>query len=561
MLRQLSIHHVALIDQLDIGFYDGFSVLTGETGAGKSIIIEAFNFVLGERASRELIQSGADKASVEAAFALGADDSVRSVLAEMELTPEDDTLVLYRELSASGKGVCRVNGMLVSTAMLKNIGDTLVDIHGQHAHQSLLNPKLHIAMLDAFAGGNLLPVKREVAAAYKTASDAGRQLAAAVTDERERERRCDLLQYQIKEIDDAKLIDGEEETLTEKRQILQNAQSIMDALEGSAEALSGEDASIVSSLSGVMHVMEGIAPLHADYAASAERLKNVYYELEDVSYAIRNLLNEFSFEPEALNEIEWRLMTIKTLEKKYGADIGEVLRYRAEIGEEYDMLINSEERRAALQKTYDAAIIAYADAAERLSEQRRAAAVRLSERLIPEMRDLGMPHASFSVAFERLDGDAPGATGFDSVEFLLSTNAGEPEKPLSRVASGGELSRIMLSFKSVLADTDRIPTMVFDEIDTGISGQIGVAIAEKMRQIAVNHQVLCITHLPQIAAYANRQYYVYKETRNDTTLSNAVLLEDTERAGEIARIMGASPDDAVAMQHARQLIASANQSK
>ncbi len=335
----------------------------------------------------------------------------------------------------------------------------------------------------------------------------------------------------------------------------------MDALEGSAEALSGEDASIVSSLSGVMHVMEGIAPLHADYAASAERLKNVYYELEDVSYAIRNLLNEFSFEPEALNEIEWRLMTIKTLEKKYGADIGEVLRYRAEIGEEYDMLINSEERRAALQKTYDAAIIAYADAAERLSEQRRAAAVRLSERLIPEMRDLGMPHASFSVAFERLDGDAPGATGFDSVEFLLSTNAGEPEKPLSRVASGGELSRIMLSFKSVLADTDRIPTMVFDEIDTGISGQIGVAIAEKMRQIAVNHQVLCITHLPQIAAYANRQYYVYKETRNDTTLSNAVLLEDTERAGEIARIMGASPDDAVAMQHARQLIASANQSK
>ena len=555
MLRELSIHHVALIDELDIAFYDGFSVLTGETGAGKSIIIEALNFVLGERASRELIQSGASKASVEATFAVAEGEPVLDVLREQELLPEDDALVLYRELSAAGKGVCRVNGTLVSNAVLKSVGDALVDIHGQHAHQALLNPKLHIGMLDAFAGDALLPHKRAVAEAYRRATEAGKRLGAAVMDERERERRCDLLAYQIREIDAAQLADGEEETLLEQRAVLQNAQTIMDALESSGEALSGDE-SVMSRLSAVMHALNGIASLHRDYAEIAEKLTNAYYELEDVSYGVRDLRNDFSFDEETLNEVEGRLETISTLKKKYGGSIAEVLAYRERAGEEYDALTNIEAERANLQHTYDEAVHAFQTEAETLSKLRKAAAGSLSQRLLPELKDLGMPRASFDVSFTRLSGDAPGADGFDAVEFLLSANAGEPLKALSRVASGGEISRIMLSFKSVLADTDGIATMVFDEIDSGISGQIGTAVADKMRQIADKHQVLCITHLPQIAATANRQYYVYKETIGDATRSNARLLSNEQRVAEIARIMGASESDAIAMEHARRLIAS-----
>ena len=557
MLRQLSISNVALIDQLVIAFYDGFSVLTGETGAGKSIIIEAFNFVLGERASRELIQSGKQKASVEAMFELMPEEPVHAALEAQELTAEDGALTLYRELSDSGKGVCRVNGTLVSVAVLKQIGDALVDIHGQHAHQSLLNSKLHIDMLDAFAGERILPVKQRVQSAYRRAAAAGKLLSAAVTDERERERRSDLISYQIREIDAANLVDGEEETLSEQRRMLQNSQAIMQALEESSERLNG-DGRVLAELSGALHALDGIRAYHGDYAAASDRLRDLYYNLEDLAYTVRDLRSEFTYDPDTLEQIEWRLETISTLKKKYGANIAEILTYREQIGEEYEQLQNFEQRRESLAADYAAALAEYGNEAESLHALRLQAAETLSSRLLPELADLGMPHARFEVAFARLSGELPGANGVDGVEFMLSTNAGEPVKPLSRVASGGEISRIMLSFKSVLADTDRIATMVFDEIDSGISGQIGTAVALKMRQIADGHQVLCITHLPQIAAFATRQYHVYKIMENGQTRSDATLLSDAERVAEIARIMGGSEDDAAAMEHARSLIAAAN---
>ena len=559
MLRQLQIGNVALIDELTIAFYDGFSVLTGETGAGKSIIIEALNFVLGERANRELIKSGAKKASVEAQFVLAEKEPVLAVLSELELECDDGMLTLYRELAESGKGVCRVNGTLVSVAMLKQIGDALVDIHGQHAHQSLLDPKLHIGMLDAFAGEPALTLRQKVQEAYRRAHAAQKQLSGAVSDERERERRIDLLAYQIRELDAANLVDGEEETLTEQREMLQNAQTIMNALEGASEGLSGEE-SVLTGLSGVMHALESIRTFQKDYADAADKLRDIYYNLEDLSYTVRDLRNGFSYEPETLEQIEWRLETIFTLKKKYGNSIAEILEYRAQIGEEYDALQSYEQNREALAAEYRTRLRDYEALAGELSQTRRQAAQRLSELLLPELGDLGMPGARFEVAFARIEGELPGANGFDAVEFLLSTNAGEPVKPLSRVASGGELSRIMLSFKSVLAASDGIATMVFDEIDSGISGQIGTAVALKMRQIASRHQVLCITHLPQIAAFANRQYHVYKRTENGQTRSTAALLDEPARVAEIARIMGSLPDDAVAMEHARRLIASANES-
>ena len=562
MLKQLSIQNIALIDQQSIAFFDGFSVLTGETGAGKSIIIEALNFVLGERASRELIKSGEEKASVEATFALLRDDPVQEVLLEQGIDCEEGELVLYREFSASGKNVCRANGTLINAGALKLIGDALVDIHGQHAHQSLLDEKKHLMLLDRFAGKEALEIKSRVLQAYHKATEARRLLSAAQYNEQERIRRIDLLSYQIKEINAANLTDGEEEQLEEQRGLLQNAQAVMEGLEGASVALSGDEAEnggALASFSTALHNLDGIAHLSADYQQLSERLHALYYDLEDASFTLRDYKSDFSFEPGMLDEIETRLELISTLKRKYGASIAEILAYREKGVQELELIENAEERREQLAADYANAKADYDALSQELSTLRKQAAEQMRARLIPELSDLGMPHAAFSAKFETLLSEVPSANGVDDVVFLLSTNRGEPVKQLSKVASGGELSRIMLSFKSVLADLDGIPTMVFDEIDSGISGQIGTAVAVKMRQIAKNHQVLCITHLPQIAAYANHQYLVYKEETGEHTRSNAIKLPEQQRAREIARIMGSGGTDAVALEHAQQLIDAAEE--
>lgn len=553
MLNRIQIRNVALIDRAEITFFDGFSVLTGETGAGKSILIEAFNFVLGERASRDLIKTGTDKASVEATFSVSPKDTVCRVLESQSIDIEDGELILSRELSTAGKNTCRINGTLVSTAVLKQVGDTLVDIHGQHAHQTLLNPKLHLSMLDAFAGEAIRKTLKQTEDAFRRAREAYRLLNAEELDERERERRIDLLSYEIKEIDDAALADGEEEELDDERKLLQNAQMIVEALSGASDRLSGNGDGLVNA-SEALRALDSIADYHKDYSDAAERLREVYYQLEDVAYTIRDLNSAFSYDPKRLDEVEWRLEQIYKLKRKYGANIAEILAYREKCANELDGIQQSEERKAELAATYAREQRAYTVAATELSKLRHQAAERFRELLLPELKDLGMPSASFSIAFQRLEGDLPGETGFDDAEFLLSANRGEPEKPLAKVASGGELSRVMLSFKSVLADSDHIPTMVFDEIDTGVSGRIGTAVAVKMREIASKHQVLCITHLPQIAAYAKQQYLVYKETENDRTRSNCILLDDEQRVKTIAGIMGSGTDDEVALRHARNLI-------
>ncbi len=561
MLKQLTINNVALIDQQFIEFFNGFSVMTGETGAGKSIIIEALNFVLGERASRELVKSGEQKAAVEAVFTVVENEPVVDTLREQEIECSDGELTIYREFSVSGKTVCRANGMLINTGTLKLIGDALVDIHGQHAHQSLLNPKRHIVLLDRFAGNDALELKAQVTQAYKKATTAKKELATAQFNEQERVRRCDLLKYQINEIESANLTDGEEEALEEQRKLLQNAQAVMEGLEGASEALNGDEddnGGALDAFSVALRMLDGIAQFRSDYAQLAEKLHTLYYDLEDASFTLRDYRNDFTFEPGMLDEIESRLELVSTLKRKYGANIVEILNYREESIAELERIENAEEHREQLVAEYAAAKTAYEQLSDELTALRKEAAEQLSGSLLPELADLGMPHAAFEVAFERLGGEIPSASGVDGIEFLLSTNRGEPVKPLSKVASGGELSRIMLSFKSVLADLDGIPTMVFDEIDSGISGQIGTAVAVKMRQIAKNHQVLCITHLPQIAAYANYQYLVYKEESGEKTRSTARILQQNERAAEIARIMGSGGTDPVALEHAQSLIDAAN---
>jgi len=331
----------------------------------------------------------------------------------------------------------------------------------------------------------------------------------------------------------------------------------MESLGEGAECLSGEMGAL-SQLSTALRDMERISDCGSEYAALTERLRETYYALEDAAYTLRDQRDTFSYDPETLDQIEWRLETISRLKRKYGSSIAEILSYADSIEEEYQKLLTFEERKEQLQADYDAALASYTGFAERLSAVRKTAGERLAAELLPELADLGMPSAAFSVQTERLSGDLPSASGFDSVEFLLSANRGEPLKPLARVASGGEISRIMLAFKKVLASADGIPTMVFDEIDTGVSGRIGTALAVKMREIAAEHQVLCVTHLAQIAAHAHTQYLIHKEVIGDRTVSSAERLDDDARRAEIARIMGGDPEDPVALQHAAQLLSAAN---
>ena len=560
MLRRIHIRNVALIEEQSIEFDDGFSVLTGETGAGKSIIIESFNFVLGERASRDMIQYGEEKASVEAEFEISGTEPVNEVLKELDMEAEDGQLILFRELTAAGKNTCRVNGIPVTASVLKQIGDMLVDIHGQHAHQSLLNVKMHLSLLDAFAKDRTAGLLSETAACYRAYTAAKRALDEAGMNERERAQKCDLYAYQISEIEKANLKDGEEDELIRERNKLVNAQSIMEALGGSAEALGAEEG-VLSKLSAVKQYMAGIADISPEYAEMADRIAESYYALEDASYTVRGWSEGFSYDPSELDSIEWRLEQISRLKRKYGSSIAEILQYLDGIRTEYDRLMTVEERKEQLEEDCKKALSAYAEKAGQLSEVRSEAADLLKKELVAQMADLGMPHAAFEARISRLPGDAPSAKGYDSVEFMFSANRGEPVKPLAHIASGGEISRIMLAFKTATAGSDGIPTMVFDEIDTGVSGDISTALARKMREIAEQRQVLCVTHLAQIAAYAHTNYYVEKKTDGDRTVSVAVRLDDSQRAREIARIMSGSSDDPAALQHAENLIRSAKNSE
>ena len=383
MLKQVSIQNIALIDQQSIAFFGGFSVLTGETGAGKSIIIEALNFVLGERASRELIKSGEEKASVEATFTIQAGEPVLEVLADQGIDCEDNELTLYREFSLGGKNVCRANGTLINAGALKLIGDALVDIHGQHAHQSLLDEKRHIGLLDRFAGKEALEVKARVADAYHRAVEARRLLQAAQFNEQERARRIDLLSYQIKEIEAANLIEGEEEQLEEQRGLLQNAQAVMEGLAGANVALSGdegENGGALASFSVALHMLDGIARLSADYQLLSEKLHALYYDLEDASYTLRDYRSDFSFEPGMLDEIETRLELISQLKRKYGAGIAEILAYRDKGAAELELIDHAEERREQLAAEYALAKQQYDLLSKELSDLRKQAAERMSAR-------------------------------------------------------------------------------------------------------------------------------------------------------------------------------------
>lgn len=562
MLQSLYLENIALIEKLGIELFPGFNVLTGETGAGKSIIIDAVNFVLGERTSRDLIRNGAARAKVEAVFSLNEGDAAFAALAALGIECDGNELILSRELSAAGRNACRVNGTLVPVASLKSVSDTLVDIHGQHEHQALLDAENHISYLDAYCHAESLPIIEKIDAIVSRRNELMLKRNSGFASEREREREMDMLRYQIEEIASANLEVGEEERLSAEKTVLLNAERIRTALETAHMALSGaEDGSALSAIDTARRSMRDIAALNKDYEALGDKIEELYYAAEDISFVLRDTSENVESDMQRLEEIEQRLKLISDLKRKYGRTVEDVIDFGKDAGTKLNELENAEALAAELDAKLDKLKAEYNVAADELSKVRRAAGDRLKRDVLNELKDLGMAKAMFDVALSDASGGEPRKGGRETAEFMLSANPGEPLKPLEKVASGGELSRIMLCFKSIFADNDRVPTLIFDEIDTGISGRTAAVVGEKMLGIAKKHQVICVTHLAQIAALAEAHLMVRKYDDGKNTFVETRQLNEEEKVQRIAQMMDGESDSPSALTHARELIARADKIK
>lgn len=562
MLQSLYLENIALIEKLGIELFPGFNVLTGETGAGKSIIIDAVNFVLGERTSRDLIRNGAVRAKVEAVFNLNEGDAAFAALDALGIEYDGNELILSRELSAAGRNACRVNGTLVPVASLKSVSDTLVDIHGQHEHQALLDAENHISYLDAYCHAESLPIIEKIDAIVSRRNELMLKRNSGFSSEREREREMDMLRYQIEEIASANLEAGEEERLNAEKTVLLNAERIRTALETAHMALSGaEEGSALSAIDTARRSMRDIAALNKDYEALGDKIEELYYAAEDISFVLRDTSENVESDMQRLEEIEQRLKLISDLKRKYGRTVEDVIDFGKDAGTKLNELENAEALAAELDAKLDKLKAEYNVAADELSKVRRAAGDRLKRNVLNELKDLGMAKAMFDVALSDASGGEPRKGGRETAEFMLSANPGEPLKPLEKVASGGELSRIMLCFKSIFADNDRVPTLIFDEIDTGISGRTAAVVGEKMLGIAKKHQVICVTHLAQIAALADAHLMVRKYDDGKNTFVETRQLNEEEKVQRIAQMMDGESDSPSALTHARELIARADKIK
>ena len=562
MLQSLYLENIALIEKLGIELFPGFNVLTGETGAGKSIIIDAVNFVLGERTSRDLIRNGAARAKVEAVFNLNEGDAAFAALDALGIEYDGNELILSRELSAAGRNACRVNGTLVPVASLKSVSDTLVDIHGQHEHQALLDAENHISYLDAYCHAESLPIIEKIDAIVSRRNELMLKRNSGFSSQREREREMDMLRYQIEEIASANLEVGEEERLSAEKTVLLNAERIRTALETAHMALSGaEEGSALSAIDTARRSMRDIAALNKDYEALGDKIEELYYAAEDIGFVLRDTSENVESDMQRLEEIEQRLKLISDLKRKYGRTVEDVIDFGKDAGTKLNELENAEALAAELDAKLDKLKAEYNVAADELSKVRRAAGDRLKRDVLNELKDLGMAKAMFDVALSDASGGEPRKGGRETAEFMLSANPGEPLKPLEKVASGGELSRIMLCFKSIFADNDRVPTLIFDEIDTGISGRTAAVVGEKMLGIAKKHQVICVTHLAQIAALADAHLMVRKYDDGKNTFVETRQLNEEEKVQRIAQMMDGESDSPSALTHARELIARADKIK
>lgn len=557
MLLQLTIANIALIEHLSVAFEPGLNVLTGETGAGKSIVVGSLDFVLGGRADKDRISGGAERGQVEALFDVSKLPAVTAALSEMGLEIEEGLLPVMREVNRSGRSVCRVAGVVVPLSRLKEITGLLVDLHGQHAHQSLLSPANHLSFLDAMGDAEHRALVMSVRAAFERFSGVRKALREAEEGVMERERREDMLRFQKKELEDARLVAGEEEELEQQRRLMRNAERVRDGLERAYAYISGGfDEEIPSALDALRVALDALSPLSGygeGYDQAYEQLAEAIYTVESVAEELSELRENAESDPATLEEIEARLDLLSRLKRKYGATTADMIAFLEKVRKELELSETSDARIAKLQKE-EAALRKELDRdAAALSERRHALARDCEARVLSELSALGMKGARFSVCFAEEPTLSP--NGLDKVEFMLSANVGVELQPLSRVASGGELSRIMLAFKCIEAENEGISVLVFDEIDTGISGRMGQVVADKMHSVARTRQVLCVTHLPQIAASADAQYLVEKQEEAGRTRTHVVELDEEGRVSAIARMLG---EGETARAHARAMIAGEN---
>lgn len=571
MLLQLSIQNLALIDSISIDFAPGMNVMTGETGAGKSIVVDAVNLVLGERADRDLIQSGKTKARVEAVFDIADNEKVKDLLASLDLMGDEDMASISRELTSAGKNICRINGTIVPLQTLRQVSAQLLDIHGQHEHQLLLDSRNHIAYLDEYAADEIRPLLEKNESLYTAWRQSAQKLSKLRRSVAEREQRIDMLRFQLEELKSARLIADEEDELERQKVFYRNAGKIMAAFDEACELLdsgSGRGASAVELLREGVRALSPVATLDARYEQIFARLDGLCYEVEDAVGDLSNLREEMDYDEQEAERVESRLDLLRRLNRKYGATTRDMIRYRDRIAAELDELEDSDEAMERLEKEFRQHARALMEVSAQLTHAREAAARRFEASIEAQLHDLGMKNARLSMAFAPMaDGEKLterfSAQGVDRIEMMFCANLGQPMKPLARVASGGELSRIMLALKNLSAQKPGIPrSMVFDEIDTGISGRMAQVVSEKMSQIGDHHQVICVTHLPQIAAMADEQFLVRKSDEDGITRTQVICLDRVQRAQEIARMVGgAACESESSVRHAMTMLDEADARK
>ena len=547
VLSLLHIENIAVIECADISFDKGFNILTGETGAGKSIVIDAISAILGERAYRDMIRTGTNKASVRAVFT----DVPQFSWFEENGVPYDPETVIHREVYLDGKNVCRVNGVLVNVTILRRLGMQLIDIHGQHDSASLFDENNHLTFLDAFAGDeSLIEAYSEK---YEAVSELDKQIRRMTMDEGEKLRRMETLRYQIEEISKANLKAGEDDTLEQRRKVLQNAEKLSDGINAAVECLYGGDDTdgAASLLAEAERELARLSRFTDAFSSLHERVADLMYQVQDAADEVRSARDDMSYSADELERIEERLDVIHRLRRKYGATCADILEYMQSAQKELDEIEfvddHLERSKLKLQKAEKAAW----EAANALRECRKKAAQTLAERILTELAQLDMPKVQFACYFTETELSANGA---DAVAFYMSANAGEEPKPLSKVASGGELARIMLAMKNVLAEQDQVATLIFDEVDTGVSGRAAQRVAEKLRSVAKNKQVLCVTHLPQLAALADTHLLIAKEVRDGRTYTNVTPLDVEGRKWELARIIGGTNITETTLKSAEEML-------
>jgi len=559
VLQELVIHDFAIIESLSLSFESGMTALTGETGAGKSIIIDAVGLLAGGRGSTDFIRTGAAKATLEGLFDATTNPQTKAQLSQFGLETDDETVLLQRDLYPNGRNVCRVNGRLVNTSTLRAIGETLVDIHGQNEHQQLMHPDSHLGLLDQFAGSATqkpLTAYRQVYAKYQLTKTA---LQTKQANEQEWAQRLDMLQFQVDEIDAAALLPDEETQLEQERDRLANFQRVNDALQQSYELLGNEDFNPLDAIGNAMESMQAIAALDPDYAAISDAIQSAYYGLQDAQSNLSHQLDQMEWNPERLDIVEKRLDLITQLKRKYGDSVAEIIKYGTQAHQELAQMQASEVGEGDLEAQVAQLRQQLLDLGLQLSQARHDAAGRLEKAIHQQLKSLYMEKTVFEVHFETKQ--VIRADGLDTLEFYIQANPGEAAKPLAKVASGGELSRLMLALKTIFAQTDGVTSIIFDEVDTGVSGRVAQAIANKISLIAQHSQVLCITHLPQVAAMSDHEYLIQKKVASGRTNTTVSKLSAKARIDEIARMLAGSEVTTLTREHAEELLAMAKKTR